>query len=89
MAFIKMTKESILLALRVHEDNRLGDLQSFQKQLMPVVVHNIKLMSSPWATDCLRSLKIKCKITLNGCFPSAECWKLDKDLDEFYFEHHW
>jgi len=89
LSMIKMTKESILLALLSHEENRISDLQIFQKHLMPTVVLNLDLMTSQWVQECLQDLKSACVLSYNGCRPPLDTWKLDKDLDEFYYDHQW
>jgi len=86
---IKMTKESILLALLSHEKNQSKDLEHFQKKLMDIVVENLSLMSSQWAQKSLKNLKAICVFPCNGCEPPEDTWKLDKDLDEFYCHHPW
>jgi len=89
LSMIKITKESILLALLSHEENRPANLQLFQKHLMPIVVRNLELMTSEWVKESLQDLKATFDFTCKGCTPHEDTWKLDKDLDEFYCDHQW
>jgi hypothetical protein len=89
LTFIKVTKECILLGLMAHEDNSSQALQYFETELMPLVVTNVGIMSSDCALECLRDLKEKCTFTYNGCKVPNKCWKLDKQIEEFYETHPW
>jgi hypothetical protein len=89
LTFVKVTKECILLGLMVHEDNSSEALQFFEAELMPLVVTNVSLLSSDAALEGLQDLKAKCIFTLNGFRVSSNCWRLDKQIEEFYNAHPW
>jgi hypothetical protein len=89
MTFVKVTKEFILLGLMVHEHNSLEALQFFDTDLMILVVTNMSLLSSEAALEGLQDLKAKCIFTPNGFRVSSNCWRLDKQIEEFYNAHPW
>lgn len=89
LTFIKVTKECILLGLMAHEENSIEAVQCFEKELMPLVVTNLGTMSSATALESLRDLKEKCPFSFGGSKVPTDCWKLDKQIEEFYNAHHW
>jgi hypothetical protein len=89
LAFIKVTKECVLLGLKAHEDNSFEALQYYETELMPLVVTNVSLMASDETIEKLRDLKEKCTFSYTGVKVSKDCHILDKQIEEFYEKHPW
>jgi hypothetical protein len=89
LTFIKVTKECILLGLMAHENNSSEALQHFVTELMPLVVTNVGIMSSDTALEGVRDLKEKSTFSYSGLKVPNACWKLDKQIEEFYKTHPW